>query len=193
MSDIEDVAQLVLLERQGRGRGWRQQMRECYAPDAQVRLSWFRGTGADFVSQSEAMRGRGDTSVHRLSPPAVHVHNERALVEMPASIEVHTDIDGTEADLVSYTRLLYGASKRSGTSLIVFLDPIYERDILQPTIPGTHLDVDSARLAPFRRSYRFLAYHLQRRGYEVRDDLYGDAQPEAVTALYDERLAWLND
>ena len=51
MNDIAEVTQVVLRERRARDRGWWDQMRECIAPDAQIRLSWFRGSG-DFVAES---------------------------------------------------------------------------------------------------------------------------------------------
>ena len=52
MTDIAEVTQVVLRERRARDRGWWDQMRECIAPDAQIRLSWFRGSGGDFVAES---------------------------------------------------------------------------------------------------------------------------------------------
>jgi hypothetical protein len=52
MNDIAEVTQVVLRERRARDRGWWDQMRKCIAPDAQIRLSWFRGSGGDFVAES---------------------------------------------------------------------------------------------------------------------------------------------
>jgi hypothetical protein len=49
MNDIAEVTQVVLRERRARDRGW---WDECIAPDAQIRLSWFRGSGGDFVAES---------------------------------------------------------------------------------------------------------------------------------------------
>ncbi len=190
MTDIADVAQLVLHERQGRDRGWWQQMRDCYDPDASVRLSWFRGNGADFVTQSQAMAARGDQATHRLCPPVVHPRGDRAVVEVPAAIEIRTDVNGVPVDLTSYTRLLY-RTHRSGAWRIVSLDCIYERDTIQPTIPGTPINLDADQLSKFRAPYRMLAYHLDSRGYPVSDDLYGDDRPQTLSALYDEVFDWL--
>ena len=52
MNDIAEVTQVVLRERRARDRGWWDQMREFIAPDAQIRLSWFRGSRGDFVAES---------------------------------------------------------------------------------------------------------------------------------------------
>ncbi|MEU7588303.1 hypothetical protein AB0A95_18665 [Micromonospora sp. NPDC049230] len=54
MSDAGNIAQLTLRERQGRDRGWWQQTQDAFLPESTVRLSWFRGTGPEFVARSRA-------------------------------------------------------------------------------------------------------------------------------------------
>ena len=135
MNDIAEVTQVVLRERRARDRGWWDQMRECIAPDAQIRLSWFRGSGGDFVAESQQMKKRGHQATHRLSPPVISIHGHRAVVELPAAIEFRDTIGGVAADLTSYTRLLYRLEKHSNTWRITSLDPIYERD---NAFPGAH-------------------------------------------------------
>ena len=193
MNDIVEVSQLILRERQGRDRGWWQQMRDCFDPQASVRLSWFNGTGADFVTESEAMSDRGDKGLHRMSPPVVHLDGDRAVVEVGAAIEFGVVLDGVEAVLTSYARLLYRTQKRSDSWRIVSLDPIYERDSVVPTVPGAALRLDPGALSKFRQSYRLLAYNLSTRGYTVATDLYGDDQPESVAGPYGETFAWLGE
>ncbi|MGW2173357.1 nuclear transport factor 2 family protein [Streptomyces sp. NPDC001705] len=95
-ADVTAVAQLVLHERHAGDRGWWNDMRRSFADDSDVRLSWFQGTGPDFVSASERMAERGDVSVHRLAPPVVDVNGDRALAVVPAGIEVRPDLDGVE-------------------------------------------------------------------------------------------------
>ncbi|MET9254544.1 nuclear transport factor 2 family protein [Streptomyces sp. NPDC003717] len=191
MTDIDEVTQLVLRERQGRDRGWWDQMRACYWPDSTVTVSWYRGDGPGFVDGSEAMSGRGDLSVHRLSPPVVQIVADRAFVEVPAAIEVRTEIDGVSADLVSYTRIVYRAGRREGRWGILSLDCVYERDTAQPAVPGTRLAIPPEELAPYRPPYAILARQLARRGYDVNTDLLGDDQPERTAAFYAETLRWL--
>lgn len=48
--DIIAVTQVVLLERQGRDRGWWDQMQKCFDADSLVSLSWIHDTGAAFVA-----------------------------------------------------------------------------------------------------------------------------------------------
>ncbi|WP_328604357.1 nuclear transport factor 2 family protein [Amycolatopsis sp. NBC_00345] len=191
-SDITQITQLVLHERQGRDRGWWDQMRSCFTDDATVRLSWFRGSGAGFVAESEKMAARGDTAAHRLSPPVVHCHGDRALVELPAVIEMRTDLDGTQVDLASAARLCYRVERRDGRWLLASLDPVYERDSLAAAHPGVQLAVGPQDIAAYRPSYRFLSYVLSSRGYTIGDDLYGDDRPDQATRFYDDARTWLN-
>ncbi|MEU3735114.1 nuclear transport factor 2 family protein [Streptomyces sp. NPDC033538] len=191
MTDLDIVTQTVLLERQGRDRGWWDQMRDCYWPDSTVTLSWYRGDGPGFVDASEAMTGRGDASVHRLSPPTVQIVDDRAFAEMPAGIEVRTDIDGVTVDLASYTRIVYRLERRDSRWGISALDCIYERDTLTPAVPGQQIAISPQQLAAYRAPYAILAWHLARRGYEVAADLLGDDQPARTAAFYDSTLRWL--
>ena len=97
-ASTEEVTQLLLRERQSRDRGWWEQMADCFAPDSTVNMSWFNGTGAEFVKESRRMSsgGWGGQSVHRLSPPAVRAAGDRALAELPLVIEFRITIDGVE-------------------------------------------------------------------------------------------------
>ncbi|MEU6841642.1 nuclear transport factor 2 family protein [Streptomyces sp. NPDC046716] len=191
MTDIDEVAQTVLRERQGRDRGWWEQMRSCYWPDSTVRLSWYRGDGPGFVTASAAMAGRGDSSVHRLSPPVVRIAGDRAFAETPAAIEVRTEMDGVSVDLVSYTRIVNRLERRDGRWGILALTCVYERDTVAPVVPGEPIALAPGDLAGFRAPYAILARHLSRRGYEVADDLLGDDQPERTAAFYAETFRWL--
>ncbi|MCB8913916.1 nuclear transport factor 2 family protein [Rhodococcus rhodochrous] len=192
-NDITAVTQVVLRERQARDREWWEQMRECIHPDAHIRLSWFRGSGAQFVVESQKMSARGQQATHRLSPPVVSVHQNRAVVEISAGIEFRDTIGGVEADLTSYTRLLYRLQKMPDSWQIVSLDPIYERDSLIPTVPGLIPQIDTTTLAAIRKPYRFLGYYLRQNGYDITDDLYGDDRPDEVQDLYRSTFAWAAD
>ena len=191
MDDITEITQLVLLERQGRDRGWWGQMAECFHPDSRVTLSWFDGPGSEFVARSQKMSESGLRILHRPSPPAVHLHGSKAVLELPLCVERRFLLKGVEADLSSFTRMLYQVERREAGWKILFMNAIYERDTLQPTIPGTTLDVDREKLAEFRPPYRFVAYDIYLSGRSMTADLYGDDQPERVQALYKAAFDWL--
>jgi hypothetical protein len=191
MNHIADITQLVLRERQGRDRLWWDQMAACYHPTSTVSLSWFSGSGADFVKGSRAMSEGGTRPVHRLSPPVVHLQHDRAVVELPAAIELRFDLAGVEADLTSCARLLYRTQRSTTGWLISALTCIYERDTLTPALPGTTLPVDADRLRSFRSPNRCLAYQLSLGGHTAGDELYGDDQPDRVNDLYSAAFEWL--
>jgi hypothetical protein len=133
----------------------------------------------------------GGLSVHRLSPPAVRVRGDRALVELPIVIEFRIKIDGIEADLLSWARSQYRAQRADGAWRIARITSIYERDTLTPSVPGTQLNIDSAEFTAFRPSYRCLAWRESRLGRPLRSDLLGDDQPGPVTRQYEAEAAWL--
>lgn len=190
------VTQLVLRERQSRDQGWYDDMRDTYASASVVDMSWFLGSGHEFVERSRQMSrsttGWGGHSAHRLSPPTVRLNGDRAWAELPLGIEFRIDIDGVEADLVSYCRNQYRAQRdEGGVWRIVRLTSIYERDTLRAALPGTTLSVNPAEFEAFRPSYRCLAWFHQRIGLDGRDGLLGDDRPDGVAAQYAREFAWL--
>lgn len=189
----DEVTQLVLRERQSRDRGWYDRMADCFADDSVVDMSWFDGSGAEFVRESRRMSegGWGGRSVHRLSPPAVRVRGDRALAELPLAIEFRITVGGTEADLTSYARSQYRARRIDGTWRIARITSIYERDTLTPSVPGTQLDIDPEEFAGYRPSYRCLAWYQGRLGIDLRPDLLGDDRPEDVARQYEAEADWL--
>ncbi len=189
--DVVAVPQLIQRERQARDRGRWDRLQACYAPDATVRLSWFRGS-REFAARSREMAGRGDVARHRLAPPVVDLDGTRAVIEVPAAIEVRTALDGIDVDLTSYARLLYRAELRARRWQIRSLDPVYERDVIVPVLPGATLAIHPNVLIGFRPPYQFLAYVLEGRGYPIADDLYGDDRPSEVAELYESLYAWLS-
>jgi hypothetical protein len=192
-ADTEAVTQLVLRERQSRDRGWWDDMADCFMPNSVVDMSWFTGSGAEFVARSRGMSGGGwgGMSVHRLSPPAVRLLGDRALAELPIVIEFRIDVDGVEADLLACARSQYRAERVDEVWRIARITSIYEKDTLTPSVPGTRLDIDPAEFADFRCSYRCLAWRENRLGRPLRSDLLGDDQPEPVARQYEAEAAWL--
>ena len=54
-ADVSAVSQLVLRERVSRDLGLWEQMRDCFHDDSVVRISWFSGSGPEFVRRSIEM------------------------------------------------------------------------------------------------------------------------------------------
>lgn len=190
-SDVAVITQVVLHERQGRDRGWWDQMLRTYWPDSTVHLSWYDGDGPGFVAGSRALRERGLLTVHAMSAPVVQRSGHRALVEVSAAIRADLDVDGVAGRLVSNSRLEYRIERRDGEWRIRSLDAIYEDTALTPSVPGQRIEIPVEELARFRSSYAILAWDLARNGRAMSEDLLGDDEPEPVAAFYASALAWL--
>jgi hypothetical protein len=182
--------QLVLREREARDRRWWEDMRDCFAEDSFVALTWYQGSGNGFVDGSAAMALGGVPSRHRLSPPVVRIAGDRAAISLPIIIENYATVNDVECVLSTYARHLYRLERFDGAWKIVRLDAIYERDELTSSIPGQTARIDPSELEGLRSPYRLLAWKLRGAGYEVPQDLPGDDRPEEVARIYGEAFAW---
>jgi SnoaL-like domain len=189
-ADITAVSQLVLIERESRDLGRWDQMRDCFHADSLVRLSWFTGTGPDFVRGSIDMARRNVLAKHRLGPVLVRLAGNRAVASLSAIIDIPAMLSGVEVQLSSYARFLYRIERRAERWRIFGFDAIYLRDELTTAIPGLSLPVTLADVAGFRPSYRMLSYLLTSQGYDVNPNLPGEDRPETTAALNRELYGW---
>ena len=139
----------------------------------------------------EENRTRNILIINRLGPAVVHQKKDRAVVELPSTTTRQIQVNGEEAVLDSYMRLIYRVECREGIWKIADLCAINEFDTLQPLIAGTDLHINPEHLKGLRSSYRFLAYTRNQAGGKERQDLYGIDRHEEVDALYAEAFAWL--
>jgi hypothetical protein len=192
MSDIEEITQLIMRERQGRDRGWWSQMADTFLPDATLRLSWIDGTGTEFVdgSRSMAANSSGSGAVHMIATPAVRLAGDRAVADVELTIQTRPVLDDVEINMTTHLRLVYRMERRGGRWGIYRMDAVYEFDAMTAAIPGQTVPIDASALEGRRPSYRLLSYLLEQRGVTVPDDLYGIDRPREVAALYRSAFAW---
>jgi hypothetical protein len=189
-ADTSAITQLILRERESRDLGLWEQMRQCFYRDSVVRLSWFRGSGTDFVTGSIDMAGRKIFAKHRLSPIRVVLSGDRAIARLVAIIDLPVQIKGVEMNLATYSRFVYRVERRSEAWGIVGFDAIYMRDELTAAIPGMSAAIDPREVQGFRPSYRMLAYYLTSQGYDIDANLAGEDRPDLVAALTKEIEDW---
>lgn len=189
-ADVSAITQLVLRERDARDLGKWEVMRDCFQPDSLIRISWFRGNGADFVAGSMDMARRGVLATHRLAPIGVTLAGDRALAWLTAIIDIPVTAAGVEALLSSVARFVYRAERRDEVWRLAGFDAIYRRDELAPRVPGQTVTIDPAALAPFRPSYRLLSWTLAQEGYAIDGNLPGEDRPDLVAALTEELEGW---
>jgi hypothetical protein len=190
-ADVVAVTQLCLAERESRDLGRWDRMRACFWPESRVRISWFNGSGPDFVDGSIDMAKRGVLASHRLGPPAVRLCGDRATAAFIGAIDIPAVVKGIDCYLSSYARFLYRAERRTDRWGLMMFEAIYMRDELAPAVPGQSLVIGPDEVKGFRRSYRMLSYLLSAQGYRVNHELPGEDRPETVKAILDETDAWL--
>lgn len=191
-ADITEISQLVLRERESRDLARWDTMRDCFHPDSIVKISWFNGSGPEFVEGSIDMAKRGMLAKHRLGPVLVTLRGERALASLTGIIDIPRIIDGVDMILSAYGRFIYRVEKRNDVWRILSFECIYMRDELTPSILGQTVTIDPAEVTGFRPSYRNLAWCLMKTGYEVNQDLPGEDRPETVDNMMREINTWLN-
>jgi hypothetical protein len=189
-ADISAITQLILRERESRDLGRWERMRRCFWPDSLVRVSWFRGSGPDFVTGSIDMAKRKVLAKHRLGPILVNLAGDRAVASMSAIIDIPAKLQGMDFTLSSHARFLYRAERRQGKWGLFSFDAIYMRDELTSAIPGQSISIDANELKRFRPTYQMLCYYLTTQEYKVDTNLAGEDRPDLVDALNTELYGW---
>lgn len=192
MSDIDVISQLVLWERQARGRGLNEALADCYWEDGTVTTSWSTGNArATFVGQRPVDYATQLPLVGRYAAPIVHLNGMRAYAELPATTKHWVKLDDNIAIVESFMRLIYCLEQRNGIWKISDMTAINEADTIAPEIPGTPLQIDVALAKSLRIAYRFLAYTRIKAGGKIGQDGIGTDRPETVKPVYDKAEAWI--
>ncbi|WP_241127540.1 nuclear transport factor 2 family protein [Novosphingobium terrae] len=194
--DSYAVTQLLLRERYARETRDGEAEAACFWPDAEVEVSWFKGKASDFVAigaqGAAAAKANGTVSFDSMSPPVVWVKGDRAIADSSCAVHSFILLDGVEASMTGYTRLLWRARREKGEWRLAGLRGIYIRDTLEACNPAQVPVIDVKKLAQYRPSYRHLSYALAATGRTPRMDLPGVDQPEVVAAMRAAEQAWLD-
>jgi len=191
MLDRVEIQELVQRERTARDLQQWDVMAAAYHPDATVEISWFKGTGPEFVAASRKLAARGRLSFHQMGPTVARVSGNRALANSGGAIHIVGPIGDVEVDVVGHARLLARAERRTDRWLLAGFRVLYVQDMVLPLNPSHVPVIDPAEAAKFRRSYRYVSYMLAAIGLEPSDALPGVDRPETVKALLDGEDAWL--
>jgi len=187
--DLVDVLNLVTHERQARDRGWWQALEQCYTPDATIQSSWFDGKATQYIDLSKRMFDQTPSS-HRLGQPVVDVNGDRAVAEVPMTIEFRGAFHGIEVDLASHMRMLHRVERGHRSWRFAASVAVFDRDTMSPAAPGAALALSPGELEGARPSYRMLSLWMTEHGHTVPADRYGVDQPERLAALYRDVYTW---
>jgi hypothetical protein len=170
-------------------------MRACFHPDATVRVLWYSGPVAGFLDETiESGKGRrpGEGTKHWLGNSRVWVKRDRALLESDAMVLGRNRFGGHLFDFTLYIRFYDQLERRQGAWRILRMDAIYDRDRLDPVIPGSvpanfFEGVDMT--GPFA-AIGLIRWRTEKRGGKVPDDLpIGGTETEKQLRVANE--AWL--
>lgn len=191
--DRIEITDLIMRERLARETGNWGEEAACFDANAIIAVSWFKGSGVEFVEAAKKSRSTSDLHFDSMSPATITIKNGRAIADTACAVHESSFLDGVDVIMTSYTRLLWRVQLRHGKWLIVGLRGIYVRDELVPSNPNRVPKLDETRLASYRASYRYLAYMLATRGVIPLDDLAGVDRPETVVAMRAEEIKWLDE
>ena len=167
-----------------------ERLRSTWHPGGRMIATWTEGTGDEFVEMGKAAWAKGISGLHRLGGMAVDVNGDRAIAQTKMTISQRNDVEGVLCDVVCSGRFYDFLERRNGKWGIILRQPIYERDRIDPVVPGTVPVLDTELLEQFPMGYRHLAYVQTRVGFPVRKTLPGLRGPE-VEAVYQRGAAWL--
>ncbi|WP_368292968.1 nuclear transport factor 2 family protein [Dehalobacter sp. TBBPA1] len=186
--DKSNIRELIEFERYCRDQKLWNEMEKCFHPDSSVNISWFRGTGHEFIEASKKMQS---DAKHKINNTLVWLNKYRAVAEMMATIHILGELDGFPVDLMSYSRLHFRVEKREDMWRISSFDCIYEKDLLVPVYPNNKLVIQEEQFRKYRPSYASLSYMLAKEGYEIDVNLPGQDKPETIEKLYEVSTKWL--
>lgn len=171
--------------------------RACFHPDATVRVLWYSGPVAQFIDEtidSAAERRPGEKSTrHWLGNHRVWLNGDRAILETDTMVMNRSRFKGHLFDYTIYLRLYDRMERRGGEWRILRMDAIYDKDRLDPVIPGS-LPADFFDGVPLEGPQAQLGltrWRMAQRGGQFPSDVpVGGTDSE--TKLRTETEAWLN-
>ena len=191
MCDKHNITKLVEYERYCRDNMKFDEEKECFSPESRVKISWFNGSGYEFVERSRKPTGElWSAPKHKIYNTFVWLNGDKAVAETQCMMGAYHNVEIVQYHRLGWARLLYRVQKENGLWKIKGLDCIYERDMLIPVVPSQPLDFKE--FEKFRPSYRCLSWLFEKQGVATNERLPGDDKPELTYELYAEVTNWLN-
>ena len=159
-------------------------------PDGVMMATWFQGPFAEFIRVTQEGWARGVSILHFLGGSAIELAGERAISQTKMTISQRGLVEGVPCDIVCTGRFYDFVTRHQGEWKLLHRQPIYEKDRIDPLVPGNVPKIDAAKLATFPEGYRHLAYIQSGIGYTVKLDMPMLKGP-AVEALYRRGAQWL--
>jgi hypothetical protein len=168
---------------------------QCFHPDARVTTSWFDGTAAEFARQSRTMmhgHHPNDTQRHTVSNCRVTIKDHRAVNEYYLILYQGRTMDGYEFDFTTWSVTLEFFEKRNGAWRVCKRANIYEKDRMDPHVPGSvpQSYYDQLDLSRYPKAIRYHCYRNERSSGQTPKNLILKGSPEEE-AFRKEAADWL--
>ena len=164
--------------------------RTVWHKEGQMWATWFQGSYEEFIKVSQEGYDRGVRIMHMLGGMTIDIKGTRAIAQTRMFIQQRAPVEGVVCDVTCYGKFYDFLEKRRGKWGIVLRRLAYEKDRIDPVVPGTAPKLDPELLASFPEGYRHLAYLQHKIGYTIKDELPGlDGPP--LAALYAKGESWL--
>lgn len=167
-----------------------ERFRTCWHEDGFMFATWCQAPAAEFIRATQDAWDRGMTILHFLGGISIDLAGHRAVSQTKMTIGQRAVVDGAAVDVVCTGRFYDFLEERDGRWGIVLRQPIYEKDRIDPLVPGTKVALDPALLEKFPEGYRHLAYVQSLVGFPVKTDM-PLLRGAKVEALYRAGAAWL--
>jgi hypothetical protein len=158
--------------------------------DGVMCATWRQSSAAEFIRGCQESWKPGVSVLHTLGGSCIDMRGKRAVAQTRMTIVQRGMLNGIAVDATCQGRFYDLLERRNDKWGIVLRQPIYERDRLDPIVPGIPMSLDRALLQCFPEGYRHLAYLQTSLGFDVRSDLPGIRGKE-VELLYRRGAQWL--
>lgn len=186
----QDIKELLEFERFSRDNAQWDEMRKCFTKDSYVNVSWFQGTGDEFVTASEQMNSYAP---HKVYNTQIWVNGDRAVAIMMATLQLSRVIDNQEYLVDSDIKIVTAVVKVDGQWYIDRFECIYDKDEMRTAVPTSTGLISKEDLVGYRESYSCLSYITEKTGMKISQDMIGRDRPELVEELYQSFDKWLFD
>jgi hypothetical protein len=195
IADEYEIGRVRRLWATGRDNGEWALAQSCFHPGATVTVSWYSGSVDGFFERAKQMlaaRKPGHTSRHSLGNQRIQVNGRRGTCETDALIQARDFLDGHWFDYVSWSRFYDFLEKRDGAWRIARWQTVYDKDRLDPVIPGSvpASFFDGLDLAGARGGFAFMELRQKRLERAVPPGVIMGGSAEE-TNLHAEGRAWL--
>ncbi len=159
--------------------------------DGYMSATWFEGPAKEFIRKRREGWERGVNIIHSLGGSSIDVVKNRAISQTKMQISQRASMQDVLCDVVCTGRFYDFFERRKRRWGMVFRQPIYEKDRIDPVDSSKVVKLDGALLNSFPEGYRHLAYLQTVIGYNVRGVRPGLKGPE-IEQLYTQGKRWLD-